>query len=297
MIKEINIRDIPKTDFQILKKKIPQSSNRSLPMMFNTQLYTGSKGRGKTYALVSLLSMYENSIISDGTTDYGMRVILIAPTAYSTANSIYQTLKSLDKNDIHLEYSDELLQGVLDDIKAKADDYQDYLDYETIYDKFKKVKSEKKLKDEELEMLYAYDFQSPIEVFGDIKPQVNFIIFDDLIGTGSFNRKSKNLITNLTIKHRHLKTNLIFTTQGYSQIPPIIRNNIDIYVIFKSASYKEILDKIYKELSGYMTYEHFKEAYEHSTADNHDALVIINNSMDGKGLQIRRNWDKEILLK
>lgn len=297
MIQEVNISNIPKTDFQVLKKPIPQSSNRSLPMMFNTQLYTGSKGRGKTYALVSLLSMYENSKISDGTTDYDMRIILIAPTVYSSANSIYQSLKSLDKRDIHLEYSDELLEGILDDIKAKSDEYQEFLDYKTIYDKFKKLKNEKKLKDEELELLYAYDFQSPDEVFGDIKPKVNFLIFDDLIGTGAFNRKAKSLITNLTIKHRHLKTNLIFTTQGFKQIPAIIRNNIDIYVIFKSASYKEVLDKIYNDLSGYLTYEDYKEAYEHATKDNHDSLVIINNSMDGKGMQLRRNWDKEIHIK
>ena len=297
MIQEVNISNIPKTDFQVLKKPIPQSSNRSLPMMFNTQLYTGSKGRGKTYALVSLLSMYENSNISDGTTDYDMRVILIAPTAYSSANSIYHTLKSLDKSDIHLEYTDELLEGILDDIKAKSDEYQEYLDYKTIYDKFKKLKSEKKLKDEELELLYSYDFQSPDEVFGDLKPKVNFLIFDDLIGTGAFNRKAKSLITNLTIKHRHLKTNLIFTTQGFKQIPAIIRNNIDIYVIFKSASYKEVLDKIYEDLSGYLSYEDYKDAYEHATKDNHDSLVIINNSMDKGGLDIRKNWDKKLLLK
>lgn len=294
MIQEVNITNIPKTDFQVFKKPIPQSSNHSLPRMFNTQLYTGSKGRGKTYALVSLLSMYENSKISDGITDYDMRIILIAPTAYSSANSIYHTLKSLDKKDIHLEYTDELLEDILNDIKAKSDEYQEYLDYKTVYDKFKKIKNEKKLKDEELEFLYSYDFQSPIEVFGDIKPKVNFLIFDDLIGTGAFNRKAKSLITNLTIKHRHLKTNLIFTTQGFKQIPAIIRNNIDIYIIFKSASYKEVLNKIYEDISGYLSYDDYKNAYEHATKNNHDSLVIINNSMDGNGLQMRRNWDKEI---
>lgn len=292
MIVEVPISNVPKVNFQISKKPIPQSSNKNLPLMFNTQLYIGSKGRGKTHSLVSLLSLYEQSIISDGISEYDMRCFLIAPTAYSTANSIYQSLKSLDKDDIYLEYSDEILQGIIDDIKSKADDYQEYLDYKKIYDK-----NLNKLTDEELEELDKFDFKSPEEVFGDIKPNVNFIIFDDLVGTGSFTLKSRSLINNLTIKHRHLKCNLIFTTQGFKQIPPIVRNNIDIYVIFKSASHKEILDKIYQDISGYLTYDDFKELYEHSTDDQHDSLVIINNSMDKKGLDIRKNWDKKLLLK
>lgn len=292
MIFEFPISNVPKVNFQISKKPIPQSSNKSLPLLYNTSLFIGSKGRGKTHSLVSLLSLYQDSVISDGISEYQMRCFLIAPTAYSTANSIYQSLKSLDKSDIYLEYSDEILQGIIDDIKSKADDYQEYLDYKKIYDKLNKDVN--KLTDEELQELDKYEFKHPNELFGDIKPFVNWIIFDDLVGTGSFTLKSKSLINNLTIKHRHLKTNLMFTTQGFKQIPPIVRNNIDIYVIFKSASHKEVLDKIYQDISGYISYDNFKEVYEHATEDNHDSLVIINNSLDKKGLELRRNWDKRL---
>lgn len=295
MIIEVPISNVPKVNFQISKKPIPQSNNKNLPLMFNTQLYIGSKGRGKTHSLVSLLSLYEQSVISDGISDYKMRCFLIAPTAYSTANSIYQSLKSLDKDDIYLEYSDEILQDIIDDIKKKSDDYQEYLNYKKIYDKF--IKNENRLTDEELEELDKFDFKEPNELFEEVKPYVNWIIFDDLVGTGSFTLKSKSLINNLTIKHRHLKCNLIFTTQGFKQIPPIIRNNIDIYVIFKSASHKEVLDKIFQDISGYLTYNDFKELYEYATEDNHDSLVLINNSIDKKGLEIRKNWDKKLLLK
>lgn len=296
MILEKEVPNINNHKIIIQKKPIPQSSNKSLPLLFNTQLYIGSKGRGKTYALVELLNLYNNSTISDGTFTYKSRVILIAPTAYSSANSIYQTLKSLDSNDIHLEYTDELLQKILDDIKARRDDFQEFLDYKKAYDKFKKSKNPSKLNDEELSLLESYEFEEPEVLFGDKKPEVNWIIFDDLIGTGAFNKKAKSLITNLTIKHRHLHTNLIFTTQSFKQIPATIRTNIDIFVIFKSASYNEILNKIYEDLSGYLKYDEFKELYEHATKDAHDALVIINNSMGG-GMDIRRNWGKKLELK
>lgn len=296
MIVEKVVPNISDHKIIIQKKPVPQSSNKSLPLLFNTSLYIGSKGRGKTYSLVELLNMYQNSVISDGNFEYDMRIILIAPTAYSSANSIYQTLKSLDKKDIHLEYSDELLQKILDDIKAKRDNFQKNIDYKLAFDKLKKFKNLNKMEDDELSLLQEFEFEDPETLFGDIKPDINWIIFDDLIGTGAFNKKAKSLITNLTIKHRHLLTNLIFTTQSFKQIPATIRINIDIFAIFKSASYNEILDKIYEDLSGYLKYDDFRELYEYATKDNHDALIIINNSMGG-GMDIRKNWDKKLEIK
>jgi len=295
---EKTIPNVNDYEIKIKKNPIPQSSNKSLPPLFNTQLYIGSKGRGKTYALVKLLNMYENSVLSDGISEYNIRTILIAPTAYSTANSIYQTLKSLDKDDIYLEYSDELLQKILDNIKQKKDEYQEFLEYKKAYDKFKKLKDLTKLTDEELSLLEQFEYETPEMIFGDKKSDVNFLIFDDLIATGAFNRKAKSLLTNLTIKHRHLLTNLIFTTQSFKQIPPTIRINIDVYAIFKSASYNEILDKIYEDLSGYLKYDDFKELYEYATKDNHDALIIMNNSVSNGGkIDIRKNWDKQLEIK
>jgi len=295
MIFEKPLANINDYQIKIKKNPIPQSSNKSLPALFNTQLYIGSKGRGKSYSLVKLLNMYENSIISDGITEFNIRTILIAPTAYSSANSIYQTLKSLNKDDIHLEYTDELLQNILDDIKEKKEEYQEFLKYKTAFNKFKKNKNINKLNDDELSLLEQYEFETPENIFGNKKPDVIFLIFDDLVGTGAFNKKAKSLLTNLTIKHRHLLTNLIFTTQSFKMIPNVIRNNIDIFIIFKSASYNEVLNKIYDDLSGYLSYNNFKELYEHSTKDSHDALIIINNSVSNGGkIDIRKNWDKQL---
>ena len=65
MIFEKPLANINDYQIKIKKNPIPQSSNKSLPALFNTQLYIGSKGRGKSYSLVKLLNMYENSIISD----------------------------------------------------------------------------------------------------------------------------------------------------------------------------------------------------------------------------------------
>lgn len=295
-IYETTVKGIDKTPIVIKRKLVPQSVNKDLPMLYNTQLYIGSKGRGKSYSLVRLLLNYERDKIRDENNEYEMRTILIAPTAYSSANLIYKSLKSLNDEDIHLEYSDELLKSIIDDIEEKDNNYKEFVEYKKIFEKFLKIKRLNQMTLEELQILESKDFLTPEELYGDIKPKVHFLIFDDLIGTGAFNKKSKSLLSNLTIKHRHLKTNLIFTTQSFKAIPPIIRTNIDIYVIFKSASYNEILNKIYEDVSGYISKEDFTDLYNYATKDSHDSLIIMNNSLDKAGTSFYKNWETKLNL-
>ena len=294
MIIEKIVDNIDNKPLLVKKKNVPQSTNTSLPLLFNTQLYIGSKGTGKSYKLTQLLKMYEKSKIKDEDgIEYDMRTILICPTASSGANEVYKMINSLDKEDIHLDYSDDLIIKIIDDIKAKQTEYEQYINYKKVYDKFSRIKDLEKMETNELELLEKNDFM-PIEI---IRPKITWIIFDDLIGLGAFNKKAKSVLSNLTIKHRHLKTNLIFTTQSYRQIPPVIRNNIDIYCIFKSGSYNEILNKIFEDISGYVNLNNFIELYEHATQEKNDCLTVINNSMDKKGVRFFKNWNIEIFNK
>ena len=78
MITERNIKDINIEKINIKKKNVPQSTNKSLPLLFNTSLYIGSKGTGKSYKLCELLRLYEQSKIKDDDgIEYHMRTILI----------------------------------------------------------------------------------------------------------------------------------------------------------------------------------------------------------------------------
>lgn len=299
MIIEKSVNNIDNIPFNIKKKNVPQSTNKSLPSLFNTQLYIGSKGTGKSYKLTQLLKFYENSkIIDDDGIEYEMRTILICPTATSGANEVYKVLSSLDQEkDLYLDYTDDILFEILEDIKAKQKQYDAYLDYKKVFDKFKRIRNVDKMETKELEIMEEHDFMTPDECFGDVKPIVTWIIFDDLIGMGAFNKKAKSALSNLTIKHRHLKCNLIYTTQSFKAIPPIIRSNIDIYCLFKSNSYSEILNKVYEDINGIITINDFIELYEHATDEKNDCLTIINNSMDKSGARFYKNWNVELFVK
>ena len=123
--------------------------------------------------------------------------------------------------------------------------------------------------------------------------RINFLIFDDLVGNDKAFKRTNGKLNNLTIKCRHHHCSMLFTTQYPRAIPPVIRTNIDLWVLFKFASKERVLEQIYNELSGIMKYEQFEELYDYATKDNkHDALIIDNHNRINKDLMIRKNWNK-----
>ena len=282
-----------------LKDETVESDNPYLPKLYMCGIWVGAKGTGKTWSLVRLLKHYESSNILDKKgRKHTMRTILFCPTGNSDFNKIYETLDSLDKeNDVILDYSDEKLLDVLEEIANEEKEIKDYYKYLKAYNKFK---SDKKLKDKEVLHLNDYDFEDPFNSkdFKMPKPKylqyrINFLIFDDLVGNDKAFKRTNEKLNNLTIKCRHHHCSMLFTTQYPRAIPPVIRTNIDLWVLFKFASKERVLEQIYNELSGIMKYEQFEELYDYATKDNkHDALIIDNHNRVNKDLMIRKNWNK-----
>jgi predicted house-cleaning noncanonical NTP pyrophosphatase (MazG superfamily) len=63
----------------------------------------------------------------------------------------------------------------------------------------------------------------------------------------------------------------------WDTIEEIIRNNIDIFVLYKFANTKMVLEKIYEECSAFLTEEQFEELYMHAVKEPHNALTPSNN--------------------
>ena len=120
MIVESEIQAL-KQEKVILKDETVEISNPYLPKLYFCSMFIGSKGSGKTWSLVSLLKHYEKTTILDKKGRvHKMRTILFCPTGNSDFNKIYTTLESLDQeNDIILDYSDDKLLQVLDDIAGE----------------------------------------------------------------------------------------------------------------------------------------------------------------------------------
>ncbi len=107
-----------------------------------------------------------------------------------------------------------------------------------------------------------------------IYPPVIVLILDDLIGGNDCFKRGNCTISNLTIKHRHLGINTIFTSQNPKSIPNIIRNNVDIFCLYKFANTKMVLEKLCDEVSSFLTEEVFEAVYKYATLGPHNCLYI-----------------------
>jgi hypothetical protein len=74
-------------------------------------------------------------------------------------------------------------------------------------------------------------------------PPIIFLILDDLIRNNECFERGNCTITNITIKHRHLGINIIYTSQNPKRIPNIVRNSVDIFCLYKFANTKMVLEK------------------------------------------------------
>lgn len=222
-----------------------------------------------------------------------IRIILFCPTYHSAANVIFKNLRDLDDDDVVLDYPDGKLLDKLDEIQQEKEDIEKYAKYCKAYKQFEKQNDVNTLNAEDLILLHQHNFEHPenIDKPKYKHPRVKFLIFDDLIGNNQAFKRGNSALNHLTIKHRHLQCSLIFTTQYPKAIPPVIRNNMDIWVLFKSASKERVLDQVYPEISSLITEENFEEMYEHATQDNHDSLIIINHNLANKKTMFCKNWD------
>ena len=161
MIEETIINTLPTPEFRINKRKEPQSINPDLPPLFFSALIIGSKNSGKTFAITQLLKLFEDNPIFDiHNNKLEQRIILFSPTAKAETNIVFKNLKNLDEEDIHLEYTDELLDEILIDIKANVDEVNEYEKYVKLLDKYNNT--DQKLTDEEYHLLYNNNFE-PME--------------------------------------------------------------------------------------------------------------------------------------
>jgi len=292
MIIEEPINNLPTPYFKINKSNEPQSKNPNLPPLFFSCLIVGSKNSGKSYAMTSLLKMFEDNPIYDTRgNELEQRIIIFSPTALNETNIVFKNLKNLSPDDIHLEYTDEILEEILEEIKFRVDEVNKYEKYLKVLDKYNNTNQE--LTDEEYWLLYYNNFL-PIQ---EKKHIITHICFDDLIGDKNTFKKSRDSgLVKFLLKHRHLYTNVFITTQYINAIQPIIKNNIDIFCLFKYANLKDVINKFYPVVSGIMLEEQFHELYKHCTEEKYNFLTVIShNKLKGR-LLIRKNWNVNLKL-
>jgi hypothetical protein len=269
-----SIKHLQNIPLKFKNDKYPVCGDPNLTRMFFVALFIGSRGAGKTYAATQLISLYEKYGLFEKGKKIDIRTIVLSPTI--SANKVFSALQSLDKSDIHENYSDHLLLEIADDIKNEKKETEDYKIKMKVWKKFLKMKSEKdlqKLDPLELQQLEMDDYQEPK------KPRfplgvANFIVLDDLVGSSAFRSVGKSALTNMVLKNRHLAINFLILTQNLKAIPRSIRTNTSLFVIYRFASQKVICQDLWEEVSNCITVENFEKIFHFATEGEHNALVI-----------------------
>jgi hypothetical protein len=291
MIQVKPIKNLKKYSIRIHKKSEPRSHNPALPSLFFNGIFIGMTGSGKSYSLITMLKMYEREgIYDEDDMKCEIRYILISPTSKSDANAVFQLLK-IEEDDLIDDFSFDKLENKVNELIEEKQSISDWNLYIKAIKKMRKHDDIESLTEEELELLDKYGMEDDGRDLRRKATKIYFMIFDDMISTPLFNRSSKNKINNLIILCRHHSICCLLTAQHLKAIPPLIRSNCKIYVIFKSNNYKKVLDDLYTEVSGLIKPEDFEKMYLIATEESHNHLTIINDKKMPDKYKYRVNWN------
>lgn len=291
----------------------PQPINKLLPPTYNIILSCSPKGGGKTYNCVELLTAYENSGFKNSKGErVQMRTIWVSGgTSQSKQNSILDTLKSLHKDDrIDVDTNmDDKMREIYDGLLTERDEIEAYNDYRDTYKKFLKNRSLLNMTDDELRMLEyknyidpADDPEVPKDADGNIlyAPRMVFLILDDLISTDAYGNKKNNFLNKLAVKSRHeseklVGLNLFFIAQSFKAIPPIIRKQVDLFVLLKSASRSYIIDAISEEVGSHFSKNEIEKYYDEVMSIDYGSLILSIHKKERPETRIRVSWDRCVI--
>ena len=105
------------------------------------------------------------------------------------------------------------------------------------------------------------------------------VVLDDCLGLFSKN----GYLMNLCSRFRHYKISIVFTTQAFKSVPPIVRNNATSVMMFKTANDAE-KKKIFEEYAG--NYPKFDSIYEQATREKFNFLYL-----DQEKIKAYHNFD------
>ena len=250
------------------KRKIP-------PGMFKphmTFMISGKTGSGKSTALIRMLKAYCDAGVFQ-------KVILISPTAAYDAK-----YKMLPLTEIHEDYSDQLLNEIMEEQKADIDEFKQNEEDTKIYNKFMR---NRKMTKKELLRLYTMlnpmteEFEKPVQTYD--KLPFTAIILDDLGGTPTF-KNGNNFLNSIVCKSRHYLTNFFVCVQHPYQCPRALRSQCSHVMLFATKD-KKLLEELAKENCSHLTPDEFVQLFQHATKGQHDFMLC-----DFKKDEVRKNF-------
>lgn len=147
-------------------------------------------------------------------------------------------------------------------------------------------KMQKKLKDPNFKMIWIgnkYDEIPSVDMFDP--NYYNLLIVDDFM-----NVKKQQKINDIFTDGRHSKVSIIYLTQRYTSVSPVIRSNCNYFMFFEFPNKTEMM-LIAKEQATDLSYDELQQLFMDALHEPYSFLVIDRKTQD-KSCRYRKKWSE-----
>lgn len=266
---------------------LPRPSPDNLPRLHFLAAIVGSRGSGKTTALVRMLKTYFRVHSFD-------KLILFCPTL--RADPKYKALVESAKRhklvvDTHEVFDDALFEGVVNKINADIEEEKDERAYAEVYHRC--VVNEGPCSADDLALLEKSDYEEPPKPKWKRGTPTTVLIFDDLVGNRDLYRSdAKGPVASFAIRHRHHHTSMIFLTQTYHNgIPRQLRSNLSLLILFANKN-DALRKQIAAEFSSFVPLQRFLDMWDTATSTAAHHFFMCDFDASDPRLRFRKNFDQ-----
>ena len=265
----------------------------------------GKRGAGKGVATTHLIKALKFD-----------RLFVISPT-FESNSELMDQFDNIDPDDVYSNLDDkDIMKKITDKLEEERDEIVIYLEQMKQYKHLMKLLTDNvTIIPDEMLLTFFKDgrFVPPVYKYMDKNgnarnPFCGLWVDDALASPILTGRKMVNFV----LRHRHLAAfeddrpsigcSIFFNAQNYrcqgGSIPRPIRNNFTNAIFFKSKDEKEI-EEISSEMSGEVTKEDFRKAYDiaMNDGDSHQFLFVdLHRKIPEHASMFRSKFDKFIML-
>jgi len=262
----------------------PRSAPPTMPNRPMLGVVCGSRGSGKSSALINFVKLYAKHHFFD-------KVIVCSPTFFNDPK-LAQLVDERYDSQIVTDVNREAVDDIIESIKADIDEYKTFQAYIKVWAKMMKAKDLdaylSKAKPEDVALLMEHDYQPPTSRYKHGMPTTLWIC-DDLVGERAI--YNNPIFNKFLLQHRHYLTSVLFAVQVWKGgVPRGIRNNLSLALLFTNKS-KPVRMEIAEELSAFIAPDRFIELWDFCCKEAHDFLMV---NWDDPAHRFRRNFDEII---
>ena len=281
-VQDASVTNLPPLNVKERERREPPPTMPKPPFMAGV---FGSRGAGKTTLMINLIRMYDSVRAFD-------HVIVFSPTFEKDPKfEALQNSRPHAKLDLIPDFTVPKFTDFLSMMDSRIRAYDKFKKATEAFQKFQK-RGQSALDEDELLLLYQYDFTDPVkhDEFPDGPPSF-LMVFDDMVGNKQIYRNdSSGPVGRFALRHRHYGCSVMFMSQAYNNgIPRQLRNNLNVAVFFANKSDK-IKMEVAEEMASHISPDEFVDVWNFATREPYSSFMVIFDA-ERDEWRFRRNFD------